>query len=54
MDDTTRDLLNSQGLGAQDEGLGLLVKLSRLNDPGFQDLLAAMDDQEKQNDLNRN
>ncbi|KZT39816.1 hypothetical protein SISSUDRAFT_984358 [Sistotremastrum suecicum HHB10207 ss-3] len=54
MDDATRDLLNAPSLGAQDEGLGLLVKLSRLNDPGFQDLLTAMDDEERQADLNRN
>jgi hypothetical protein len=39
MDDDTRALLNGPGEGIDDEGLGMYLKLSRQDDPGFRTII---------------
>ncbi len=46
LDDHTREMLNGPGLGVEDSGLGMFVKLSRQDDPGFADLIALCHEEE--------
>jgi hypothetical protein len=39
MDESTRALLNGPGEGIEDEGLGMYLKLSRQDDPGFRTII---------------
>ena len=39
MDEVTRALLNGPGEGVDDEGLGMYLKLTRQDDPGFKTII---------------
>jgi hypothetical protein len=46
LDDDTREMLNGSGLGVDDAGLGMYLKLTRQDDPGFTNLIELCHEEE--------